>query len=92
MARIFNIYFTYDDMLHSAIVSVRDTPFFTEYILANLDEKLRSLLPDTRIFSQTPDHLFFQNTATGHSVQLMDEIIKTIVRHLHAGNDVSFEV
>ena len=92
MARIFNIYFNYDDILHSAIVSVRSTPFFTEYTLGNLDEGLQSLLPDTRLFSQTPDHLFFQNMTTEHSVLLMNEIIKTIVRHLHSGNDVSFEV
>ena len=92
MARIFNIYFTYDDMLHSAIVSVRNTSFFTEYILGNLDEELRSLLPDTKIFSQAPGHLFFQNMTVEHSAQLMDEIIKTIVRHLPAGDVVSFEV
>lgn len=92
MARIFNIYFTYDDILHSAIVSVRNTPFFTEYILGNLDEELQSLLPDNRVFSQTPGQLFFQNMTAEHSVQLMNEIIKTITRHLHAGNDVDFQV
>ena len=89
MARIFNIYFTYDDLLHNAIVSVRITPFFTEYNLGNLDADLAFLLPSSKLISQTPGHLFFQNIAPHHSVELMNEIIKSINEHLHAGNDVS---
>ena len=91
MARIFNIYFTYEGIVHNAIVSVRITPFFTEYILGNLDEELRMLLPDNKIYSQTPGHLFFQNAAAFYSEELMNVIIKTIARHLHASNDVGFE-
>ena len=89
MARIFNIYFTHDDILHNAIVSVRITPFFTEYVLGNLDEDLRPLLPDNKIFSQSPGPLFFQNITQEHSVPLMNVIIKTINRHLHMGNDIT---
>jgi hypothetical protein len=89
MARIFNIYFTYDDILHNAIVSVRTTPFFTEYILGNLDEDLRMLLPDNRLFSQAQGEFYFENITTDHSEVLMKVLIKTIAHHLHAGNDVN---
>jgi hypothetical protein len=92
MARIFNIYFTYDDVMHNAIVSVRSTPFFTEYILGNLDGGLRSLLPDTKIISTPDGQLFFQNPSTQHSATLMKVIIRSIQQHLLAGNDVASEV
>ena len=92
MARIFNIYFVYDDVSHSAIVSVRTTPFFTEYNLSNLDADLSRLLPGTKVFSQSPGHMFFQDIAPHHSVELMNEIIRSIVKQLHANNDVSSQV
>ena len=92
MARIFNIYFNYDDVLHSAIVSVRTTPFFTEYSLGNLDADLAYLLPGNKVLSQTTGQLFFQNISSHHSVELMNEIIKSILKHLHAGNDVTTQV
>ncbi|HEX8316389.1 MAG TPA: hypothetical protein VF609_15405 [Flavisolibacter sp.] len=92
MARIFNIYFTYEDVLHNAVVSVRTTPFFTEFILGNLDTDLILLLPGNKIISQSPGHLFFQHTSPHHSDLLMNEIIKSIKQHLHAGNDVTSQV
>jgi hypothetical protein len=92
MARIFNIYFTYDDVLHSAIVSVRTTPFFTEYNLGNLDADLTLLLPGNKVISQAPGQLFFQNISAHHSTELMNEIIRSIAKHLHAGNDIASQV
>ena len=92
MVRIFNIYFTYEDELQSAIVSVRTMPFFTEYILGNLDYELIALLPGNKIVSQTPGDLFFQNIQPEHSSVLMNAIIKSIAAHLHAGNDVTSDV
>lgn len=92
MARIFNIYFTYEDVLHNAIVSVRTTPFFTEYILGNLDIDLGLLLPGNKVISQAPGHLFFQNISPHHSAVLMNEIIRSIKQHLHAGNDVASQM
>ncbi|HUC79357.1 MAG TPA: hypothetical protein VMR70_00520 [Flavisolibacter sp.] len=89
MARIFNIYFTYDDVLYNAIVSVRTTPFFTEYVLGNMDTELSFLLPGNKVLSQTPGVFFFQNIAAHHSQALMNEIIRSIKEHLLAGNDVT---
>jgi hypothetical protein len=92
MARIFNIYFIYDEVTHSAVVSVRTTPFFTEYTLGNLDTDLVLLLPSNKIISQAPDRLFFQNMTQVHSQNLMDVIIKSITKHLHANNDITSQL
>ena len=84
MARIFNIYFTYDDRMHNAIVSVRNTPFFTEFTLNNFSEDLVELLPGNKILSQAPDHFIFQNASSENSSKLMNEIIRAVSEHLHA--------
>ena len=84
MARIFNIYFTYDDIMHHAVVSVRTTPFFTEYTLNNFNEELLQLLPGNKILSRAPDHYVFQNATSENSSELMNAIIKAVVEHLHA--------
>lgn len=84
MARLFNIYFTHDDVLHSAIVSVRSTTVPTEYILGNLDAGLHRLLPGNSIVSDVPGGLRFQNTAVRHSGPLMTSILKSLAEHLRA--------
>jgi hypothetical protein len=89
MARIFNIYFTYEEVLRNAIVSVRSTPFFTEYALSNLDEDLSLLLPGNKIISLLNGELFFQHVSSHHSRLLMNEIIRSIRQHLLAGNDIA---
>ena len=83
MARIFNIYFSYNGMMHNAIVSVRTTPFFTEYSLKNFNEELLILLPGNIILSQGPDHFIFQNATSEHSPALMKAIIQAVKEHLH---------
>ena len=84
MARIFNIYFTHDDQVYSAVVSVRQTPFFTEYSLNNLHDHLMQFLPGNKIISRGPDHFTFQNATSDCSQSLMDAIIKAVAEHLHA--------
>jgi hypothetical protein len=84
MARIFNIYFSHDDKMHSAVVSVRQTPFFTEYTLNNFNDELLDLLPGNKIISKGPEHFIFQNALPEHSSLLMDAIIKAVAEHLHA--------
>ena len=84
MARIFNIYFYFDDMMHNAVVSVRTTPFLTEYTINNFNEDLLNLLPGNKILSQGPGHFVFQNATAENSTALMDAIIKAVSEHLHA--------
>jgi hypothetical protein len=84
MARIFNIYFQYDDMGYHAMVSVRSTPFFTEYTLNNINEDLLDFLPGNKIISKQNDHFIFPNATEENSTILMDTIIKAVSEHLHA--------
>jgi hypothetical protein len=84
MARIFNIYFPHENLVRSAIVSVRKTPFFTEYTLTNFDEELLLYLPGNKIISRSPEHFIFQNASVEHSTELMKAIIKAVAEHLHA--------
>lgn len=91
MARIFNIYFTHDDVLHSAIVSVRNTPLLTEYILGNLDEELRKTLP-SNVVTATDIELRCQNGTESHPHSLMNAITKSLAAHLCAGNNVAREL
>lgn len=81
MARIFNIYFTYQDITYSAIVSVRQTAFFTEYTLKNLDDSLSEQLPGDKIISRAKEDFIFQN-APLTSTDLMKEIIRAVSSHL----------
>ena len=84
MARIFNIYFAFEGMMHNAVVSVRSTPFLTEYTLNNFDEQLLELLPGNKILSRSPGHFVFQNASTENSTDLMNAIIKAVSEHMHA--------
>jgi hypothetical protein len=84
MARIFNIYFRYNDSTYNAVVSVRSTPFFIEYTLNNLGEELIQLLPGNKIVSRGPQDFIFQDAAPGHSTDLMNAIIRAVAEHLHA--------
>ena len=71
-------------MMHNAVVSVRTTPFLTEYTINNFNEDLLNLLPGNKILSQGPGHFVFQNATTENSTALMDAIIKAVSEHLHA--------
>jgi hypothetical protein len=82
MARIFNIYFLFDDIMHSAVVSVRTTPFYTEFTLKNFNDELIHLLPGTKILSQSPGHFVFENASSDNSEALMNVIIKAVAEHM----------
>lgn len=84
MARIFNIYFNYNGRLHNAIVSVRSTPFLSEYTLNNLGDELQSLLPGNKILSRGPGHFVFQHATALNSAELMNAIIRAVAEHLQA--------
>jgi len=70
--------------MYNAVVSVRSTPFHTEYTLNNFDDELLELLPGNKILSKSPGHFIFQNTAPENSSDLMNAIIKAVSEHLHA--------
>jgi hypothetical protein len=82
MARIFNIYFTYSGIMHNAIVTVRTTPFITEYTLNIFNDDLLNLLPGNKILSQRPGHFIFKDASPEHSADLMNSIIKAVNEHL----------
>lgn len=68
--------------MHTAIVSVRTNPFFTEYTLNNFDAELLKMLPGNKILSQGPDHFVFQNASSQNSDALMNVIIEAVSAHL----------
>lgn len=70
--------------MHNAVVSVRTTPFFTEYTLTNFDEELLQLLPGNKIISTNSGHFVFQHADTENITPLMQEIIKAVANHLQA--------
>lgn len=84
MARVFNIYFVFEGMMHNAVVSVRTTPFHTEYTLNNFDEEILGLLPSNKILSRSPGHFIFQSTTGENSTDLMAAIIKAVSEHMQA--------
>lgn len=82
MARIFSIQFDYDGTLYTAMVSVRDTPFFTEYSISMLDEEVLRQLPVNKIVSTGPHHFTFLNTPEKEQSSLMEAIIHAVSNHL----------
>ncbi|HEY1111917.1 MAG TPA: hypothetical protein VGE66_00085 [Chitinophagaceae bacterium] len=82
MARIFSIQFDYEGSVHTAMVSVRATPFFTEYSINMLDEELMLQLPGNKILSTEPNHLAFMNTSPKEVTPLMECILNAVSHHL----------
>jgi hypothetical protein len=82
MARIFSINFSYAGMNHSAMVSVRSTPFYTEYSINSLNEDLLELLPSTKIISSSPNQYFFEHIPKDKTTPLMDVLIKQVSLHM----------
>jgi hypothetical protein len=82
MARIFSINFTYAGMNHSAMVSVRTTPFYTEYSINSLNEELLEILPSTKIISSAPNQYFFEHIPKEKTTPLMEILIKEISLHM----------
>ena len=87
MAQIFNIYFTYDDVPHSAMVSVRKTHFFLEYTLHNLTDDLLQQLPGNRIISRSVNDFIFQHASPEHQTDLMVTLLKVVSEHSMVNQD-----
>lgn len=86
MARIFSIYFTYEGVQQNAMISVRTTPFFTEYSVAMLDESIAGQLPNNKIISTSKNSFVFSDSAEENSPQLMHEIMQAVTGHLQTIN------
>ena len=84
MARIFSIQFLHKDVLQNAMISVRETPFHTEYRITMLDDSLADLLPSDKIISPAPGTFFFANTLIKDYSEVMKNIIRAISSHIHS--------
>ena len=85
MSRIFSINFIYEDEVHIAMITVRKTPFFTEYCLRLNNDEIAAQLPSDKIISITPGELIFSNAQEG-STLLMKEILNAVAEHTHIAN------
>jgi hypothetical protein len=81
MARIFSINFLFNGETETAMVTVRDTAFFTEYTLTMMNEDLEQALPGNRIIGNTSHKLFFENTG-GETTALMAVILNAVEEHV----------
>ncbi|HZH00214.1 MAG TPA: hypothetical protein VEY32_03980 [Flavisolibacter sp.] len=82
MARIFSIHFSHEGYPHTAMVSVRNTTFFTEYTIGMLPDEIAEELPGNKIISTGQNQLIFANATLDHSTELMQNILKAVADHL----------
>ena len=84
MARIFSIYFNYEDAVHHAMIAVRETPFHKEYKISLQDEDLTKLLLSDKIISTAPGVFLFSNVSTPEYNQLMKQVLSAVAEHIHS--------
>lgn len=84
MARIFSIQFFYDGILQNAMITVRETPFHSEYKISMLDNDLMLQLLSDKIISTSKSNFAFANVLVQNYNDLMREIIKAISLHVHS--------
>lgn len=82
MARIFSIDFMHEGNLCHAMVTVRDTPFYTEYSVQISDEEVAAQLPNNKIVSSYQDNYIFSDSTSQNSSALMEELIHAIAGHI----------
>ena len=64
------------------MVSVRTTPFFTEYSISMMDEELLQQLPGNKIVATAPNQLSFLNSRAEDQSPLMSAILTAVAHHL----------
>jgi hypothetical protein len=82
MARIFSINFFHDGYPLTAMVSVRVTPFYTEYSIGMLPDEIAQELPGNKIIATGQNQLIFANATLDHSTELMQNILIAVADHL----------
>lgn len=84
MARLFSIYFEYKGLPYAAMVSVRTTPFYNEYVLNQFDDSLVHMLPGNKIISTPSGAIKFQDAAEMEATPLMETILRAVSTHLQS--------
>jgi hypothetical protein len=84
MARIFTIDFSFENALHHAIVSVRETPFHIEYKITLQTSQLNELLLSDKIISTQPQVFVFANVAAHEYNELMKQLLVAVSEHIHS--------
>lgn len=87
MARVFTINFVFNEKQYHTLVTVKTTPFYLEYTLANLDAELVQQLPGSKIISPSANQFLFANFTPLHSTTLMNAIIRAVSQHLQLVTD-----
>ena len=82
MARIFSIDFIYENTPLTAMIAVRQTPFFMEYTLSMLPDEIMEQLPGNKIISTGPNQYIFANATLDESSELMKEVLRAVAYHL----------
>ena len=82
MARIFSINFMHAGNQCHAMVTVRDTPFYTEYSIQIADEEVAAQLPNNKIISAYKDNYIFTDSTSRNSAALMNELIHAVSDHM----------
>jgi len=68
------------------MVSVRTTPFFTEYTVAMLDEAIEMQLPNNKIISTSKDSFVFSDSTQENAPALMRQILQAVMGHVQTVN------
>jgi hypothetical protein len=82
MARIFTIFFEHESTTYNAMVSVRDTHLYTEYILSIPDDYLQQQLPSNRLIKTESGELVFVPGQMKPPTLLMQAIAHAVSGHL----------
>lgn len=82
MARIFSIHFIHEGAEHNAMVSMRNTPFYTEYTVTMLHISIAGQLPNNKILSTSKDSFVFSDSTKENSPGLMQVIIQAIASYM----------
>jgi hypothetical protein len=83
MARIFSIEFFYNDAPYRALITVRKTPFHTEYKITLQANDLDHLLLSDKIVSPQPGTFVFANVPVQEYNELMKQILIAVADHTH---------
>ena len=86
MARIFSIHFIYEGMQHNAMVSMRHTPFFTEYSVNMLHYSIADQLANNKIISTSKESFVFSDSTEENVPALMQVILQAVSAYMLAIN------